>query len=463
MKTPSNDRILVLDDEEAVLDLLGEYLEFEGYQCTLATNAAEALDLRNDSFSLILTDLGLPDMNGLDVARRFREADPTIGVIVVTGITEVSAAIESLREGVDDYLVKPLNLKEFSAAVEKVLEKRRLVIENRRHHEELELRIAEATADLARANRELSDTKEYLENLLHSTVDAIITCDLSGKVTFVNDGAIALLGYERPQLENLSLADLLSNGGKEAERLWRSISKDKPLQNYESELKRRDGDSISVSLSLSLVRNADGEVCSLLAIGKDVTEQKRLDRELKEMSIKDSLTGLYNHRFFYDRLGEEVERARRQKHPLSLLVIDLDRFKWYNDKHGHLAGDAVLRGVGEVILDCTREHVDMGCRYGGDEFTTILPEADGQQACEIADRIRVQFASRGFDQMTMSIGVKEYDQDESIRKFIQEADMAMYEAKRLGGNQVRVCRVSSPMPDAPGPRESKTAAWKEPV
>ena len=94
------------------------------------------------------------------------------------------------------------------------------------------------------------------------------------------------------------------------------------------------------------------------------------------MSIKDSLTGLYNQRYFYDRLAGEIERARRQSHPLSLLLFDIDQFKTYNDCHGHLAGDNVLQAAGQIVMESTREHVDVGFRYGGDEFTVILPEAD---------------------------------------------------------------------------------------
>ncbi|HEO69791.1 MAG TPA: diguanylate cyclase, partial [Candidatus Hydrogenedentes bacterium] len=437
----------ILDDEASVLDLLDQYLRPEGYECALCATASDALErLEEQRYSVALIDLALPDMDGIEVVERVREVNKEIGLIVITGTTEVHAVVAAMRAGADDYLVKPLNLCEISVAMAKVIEKRTLVAENRRHREYLEERIREATATLEATNRELRETKEYLENLLHSTVDAIITTDLSGRISFVNEGALQMLGYGRAELVGSQIGEFLVGGEDEARHLRRLVRKDKPLQNYESEIRHTNGRAVPVSMSVSLVHDADGKPASWLAIGKDITEQKRLDQELKEMSIKDSLTGLYNHRHFYDRLEDEIERTRRQGHPLSLLVIDLDQFKWYNDCHGHLAGDNVLRAVGVVIMECTRGHVDLGCRYGGDEFTVILPETDELQAQDVAERIRATFEHRSFERVTMSIGVKEFSSRDSLRRFIQLADETMYEAKRSGGN--RVCSYEHREPPA---------------
>ena len=433
------ERVLVLDDEVAILDILEQYLSTEGYECVLTATAHRAFEeLGGNSFAVVLVDLGLPDMDGIEVVRKVREADAEIGIIVITGLNEVTAAVQAMRSGADDYLLKPLNFNEISVSVSKVLEKRHLIIENRRHQEELEGRIQAATEDLERTNGELASTKEYLENLLHSTVDAILTSDRDGNISFVNEGGMKMLGYARDQLLGKPVAELLVTGQDEVQYLRRALRDDKPLQNYETDLRHKDGSLIPVNMSVSQVRDADGQIVSWLAICKDITEQKRLEQELKEMSIKDSLTGLYNHRHFYDRLEPEVERARRQKHGLSLLLMDLDQFKWYNDQYGHFAGDNVLRAVGEVIREWTREHVDMGFRYGGDEFTVILPEADERQAHHIAERIRSTFLQRHFERVTISCGVVAYQAEYSVRKFIQAVDAMMYEAKRTGGNRVCV-------------------------
>jgi diguanylate cyclase (GGDEF)-like protein len=234
------------------------------------------------------------------------------------------------------------------------------------------------------------------------------------------------------------------------------ISPNRPLQNYETELKHSDGSVIPVNLSVSVVPGLDGKSESIVLICKDITEQKRLERELKEMTIRDGLTGLYNLRYFYERLEAEIERAKRQKHPLSLLLLDIDRFKSYNDAHGHLEGDRVLREVGRVVAECTREHVDLGFRYGGDEFMVILPEASEETSLRIAHRIRETFAARRFDMLTMSVGLMSYQDTLSARAFIQYTDSMMYDAKRSGGNQVTVYNPedfvdASKKTDAPEP------------
>jgi diguanylate cyclase (GGDEF)-like protein len=236
------------------------------------------------------------------------------------------------------------------------------------------------------------------------------------------------------------MARLYSGGHDEALYVQRLLRENAPLQNYETELNHKGGVVVPVNMSLSFVHGSDGKVASTVAICKDITRQKKLETDLKEMSIKDSVTGLYNQRCFYDRLAAEIERARRQKHPLSLLLFDIDQFKQYNDCHGHLAGDSVLQAAGQVVVESTREHVDLGFRYGGDEFTVILAEADEAQAYNIAERIRSGFEEHKFDRLTVSIGLMTYREGYSLRTFIQFADAMMYDAKRSGGNRIFVYR-----------------------
>jgi diguanylate cyclase (GGDEF)-like protein/PAS domain S-box-containing protein len=286
---------------------------------------------------------------------------------------------------------------------------------------------------------ELRETKQYLVSLLDSTVDAIISTDDANRVVFINQGALRMLGYLQHEILNAPASTLYAGGDEEVEYIRRKLAQLDRLQDHETELSRKDGGKVPVNVSLSCLRETHGRVRSVLAICKDITRQRQLERELKEMSMRDSLTGLYNQGCFFDRLEQEIERARRQRHPLGLLLFDVDQFKSYNDSRGHLEGDRVLRTVGRIITQSTREHVDVGFRYGGDEFTVILPEAGADQACPIAERIRKSFLNHGFDQLSLSIGMAEFDEGNSARTFVHRADAAMYEAKRAGGNRVCVC------------------------
>lgn len=431
--------ILILDDEPEVLDALRERLEAEGYKCTTCISPLTALhELEHSSFSLLITDLMMTEMDGIEVVRKFKQHDPNVASIVVTALTDITKAIQALRAGADDYILKPFNLHEISVCVSRALEKRHLILENRRYQEELEQRVREATEELKDANRELLRTKDYLESLIESTVDAIITIDPEGRISFANRGALRMLGFSEEELIGRKIASVYSGGIEEAMYIRRVLRPENPLQNYETELLHRSQAPIPVSISLSIVPDPDGKAPSTLAICKDITEQKRLEVELKELTIRDGLTGLYNQRYFYERLEAEIERARRQRRPLSLLLVDIDHFKTYNDAHGHLEGDKVLQAVAEVLKECTREHVDMAFRYGGDEFTVLLPEAPEEQARQIAERVRMTFEAKRFDLLTLSIGLMAYREEQTLRNFIQFTDSMMYDAKRAGGNRVYV-------------------------
>ena len=156
-------------------------------------------------------------------------------------------------------------------------------------------------------------------------------------------------------------------------------------------------------------------------------------------AVTDGLTGLYNQRYFKQRLAEEIERAADQGRPLSLLFCDLDRFKGYNDRLGHVAGDKALRAVAGVILHSIRQ-VDLAARYGGEELTVILLDTPGQAAVEVAERIRQGVAGLelGEDRgITVSIGTAAFpDHATKVEELIDKADWAMYLAKRKGRDRV---------------------------
>jgi diguanylate cyclase (GGDEF)-like protein len=158
-------------------------------------------------------------------------------------------------------------------------------------------------------------------------------------------------------------------------------------------------------------------------------------------AITDGLTGLYNHRYLHERLGEEIERVREQGGKLALLFCDLDRFKGFNDRHGHSAGDRALRNVARLIERSVR-HVDLAARYAGEEFAAILIDTDLEGALEVAERIRASIAKARLapdrDKVTVSIGVAAVPADaDSKEELIDKADWAMYLAKRLGRDRVQ--------------------------
>jgi diguanylate cyclase (GGDEF)-like protein len=169
---------------------------------------------------------------------------------------------------------------------------------------------------------------------------------------------------------------------------------------------------------------------------RTVTEKEKLEEEVRRLSITDDLTGLYNHRHFFKTLESELTRMRRQKTSLSLLMLDVDNFKRYNDTHGHVEGDRVLKKIGEIIKHSIRHNVDSGYRYGGDEFASLLIGASLEQALTIAERIRLTIEEAGFEDITVSVGLAEFQDGFDLERFVKSADDAMYVAKHSGGNRV---------------------------
>jgi len=165
---------------------------------------------------------------------------------------------------------------------------------------------------------------------------------------------------------------------------------------------------------------------------------RQSNRELEQLSVTDALTGLHNRRHIMETLEKEIQRAERQDRPLALLMLDVDRFKEYNDTHGHLAGDQVLIGMGSVLADATRD-LDFCARYGGEEFIVLLPDCDLRGAVDAAERLRARLAKDTFEggAVTVSIGAAQYPgHGETPTEMIASADIALYEAKREGRDRV---------------------------
>jgi len=179
-------------------------------------------------------------------------------------------------------------------------------------------------------------------------------------------------------------------------------------------------------------------------------ERNIMLQEMEHLAITDGLTKLYNSRHFYSQIELEIQRSKRYSHPLSLVLIDIDYFKDYNDTYGHLKGDKVLFKLGEIIKSHLRT-MDSAYRYGGDEYTVILPATSGEEATNAAKRIHHTIAIEKFCpnpdikpiSLTISAGVTQYFNNEELTTFIQRADQAMYLSKKYGRNRVTTLMADS--------------------
>jgi diguanylate cyclase (GGDEF)-like protein len=193
-----------------------------------------------------------------------------------------------------------------------------------------------------------------------------------------------------------------------------------------------DRDDLNVAVQLAELISTAISTCLLVA-------------EMRTLAETDGLTRLYNHRVFREMLDREITRSRRYAKALSLIVADVDHFKRFNDRHGHLAGDFVLRETARALRATIRSGIDAAARYGGEEFAVILPETALAGAAAAAERLRraveedeTYFEGKTF-RITISAGVAEYRSGLTASEFIDRADRALYRSKRTGRNRVCVC------------------------
>jgi diguanylate cyclase (GGDEF)-like protein/PAS domain S-box-containing protein len=296
---------------------------------------------------------------------------------------------------------------------------------------------AAAKAPLIQLSTDFIRAKEYLEAIVTSTTDAICTTDVAGRIMYFSPGAESMTGHTSAQMMGRWAHEIYAEGRVEAERVMKLMRRDGRLQNHETAIKTRDGRTVHVSMSAALLRDRAGRVIGTLGISKDITERVELERRLRELSITDNLTGLYNQRHFHDRLAQEVSRARRQRQKLSLILIDLDHFKSVNDRMGHLAGDRLLREFGAALQSGIRRHIDTAYRYGGDEFVVLLPGQSAPRAAQVAARL----AKEGLKTLApcgagLSYGVASLPKSGSTEEFVKSADKGMY-AMKAKGRQAR--------------------------
>ncbi|OMH30334.1 sensor domain-containing diguanylate cyclase [Motiliproteus sp. MSK22-1] len=290
--------------------------------------------------------------------------------------------------------------------------------------------------------------KSFSDQLARICPDPIIGVDRAGYITLFNRAAEKLLGYDAKEvIGTLNIADIYHppEAGREVKRLMYNseINGYGQIQGHESALKDRNDRIVPIQISATLVMENDKEIGSI-GFFHDLTLRKALEKSLKQLSITDGLTGLFNQRHFQSTLVKEIARSNRYNHPLTLVCIDMDNFKLVNDQLGHMAGDNLISFMGSLIREELRTS-DYGFRYGGDEFMLLLPESGQQQSLTVAQRLLSGLVQKSplscmdnAPEVGISIGIAELQPKEGPEQFFRRADLAMYQAKHLGGNQAQI-------------------------
>ncbi len=300
----------------------------------------------------------------------------------------------------------------------------------------------------------LRETEDRYRALVENASDIVFRTDENGYFTFVNPAALRISGYEENEIIGKHYKIFFRPGMFKEAITFFANQLIKKIKNtyYEYPIITKDGHEVWLGQNTQVIMEED-HVTGFQAVARDITERKRAEealreseRRYRELSIIDDLTQLYNSRYFYHQLKMEIDRVNRYGQPLTLLLLDLDDFKQFNDTYGHIEGDQVLMRLGQVVKRCLRQ-TDSAYRYGGEEFTILLPMTTSEDGAVTAERIRAELKKEIFSpvsgkdiHITVSIGLAQYKPQEDMKAFVHRVDQLMYQAKKNGKD--RVCSES---------------------
>lgn len=315
----------------------------------------------------------------------------------------------------------------------------------------------------------LQESEETYRSILKASPDDITIIDLEGNILMVSQAAKKMFGYadDFDRFTEMKFSEFIV-----PEDLERAIGNIRLMftggyvKPSEYRGLRKDGSIFDIEVNSGLVLGANGQPTKIIIIARDISARKQTEQQVQNLlhqleiekntaqlnSLTDSLTGLSNRRYFDDALNVEFYRLKRSGSPLSMIMLDVDHFKKFNDRYGHLAGDDCLRQLGSKLKSLVSRAPDIVARYGGEEFVVILPETENQGAEALAERIRKEVENLGIphvdsdaaDCITVSLGVVtvHFTEFESPEHVVALADEAMYRAKREGRNRIAV--IASP-------------------
>lgn len=449
-------RVLVVDDVPANVTLLVAKLSAAYYETVTATSGAEALAVaRERSPDLVLLDVMMPEMDGFEVCRRLK-ADPAtalIPVVMITALDQPADRVRGLEAGADDFLTKPPNDVALFARVRSLIRVKTMIDELRMRDEtyrDLGADIARWLADGAddaAGSVLVVEPRQDRAKALATALAARLNADVRAVPTAAQ--ALDLAQQHRPDLCLIAAQMARGQDGLRlcAEMRARAETRHAALISV---VDADDYEAAAAALDMGandhIMRPIDEQ--ELVARARTQLHRKRAADCLRanvhaemRLAVTDPLTGLHNRRYADQHLARRL--GGDAPGPVSVALLDIDHFKTVNDTYGHAAGDEVLIEFARRVADEVRG-VDLVCRYGGEEFLVVAPDAGAGDAAVIAERIRTAVAARSFEvsgaeplSVTVSAGVAQWaGEGESAAALMARADAALYRSKLAGRDRV---------------------------
>lgn len=437
--------VLVVEDDAVSAMVVCRILEDIGYTAALASDGSEALRLLDEHhYRIVVSDWMMPTMDGVELCQRIRERKHSYTYfILLTAKNQRQDRLAAFEAGVDDMLSKPLDRDDLIA---------RLRVGQRIIQMESEL--ASVTGRLRAANANLEIASRRFEDLFQRLPVACFTIAADGLIHEWNREAEQSFDIEAHRAFMRPVEEVL---GTASSSFWNStvvesLFQGDAFEGSEWSLESSDGTLRHFVGSTYPFKGPTGEFIGVICANVDITERVRaeqrieeqmmqladMNRKLELLSITDGLTGLRNHRFFQDTLASVLNELPEQGRPVSLIILDVDSFKNFNDTFGHVAGDMVLK-TAAGILKSVVEEPGLATRYGGEEFAIVLPDTDSADAIRIAEGLRAALEDHEwqFSKVTASFGVATtLLPGTKAKELTQAADAALYASKKAGRNRV---------------------------
>jgi diguanylate cyclase (GGDEF)-like protein/PAS domain S-box-containing protein len=418
--------ILVIENDVAAVTAIGTALasgEGRSFDIQCVRQLSDGLArLTKHKIQAILLALSLPDSHGIETFDKLFAAAAGIPILILADDSNEAVAKQALERGARDYLL-PVHLNSYALP--------RALLNT----------IARVTVEDA-----LYVEKERAVVTLNSIGDAVLCTDVSGNITYLNVVAENMTGWRRQDAIGKPLAEVF----KIIDGITRKTARD-PLEMAVEQNKtvglavncilvRRDGFESAIEDSAAPIHDRTGGITGAVIVFHDVSAARAMSVQMAHAAQHDLVTNLPNRLLLNDRITQSVALARRQKRPIAVIFLDLDRFKYINDSLGHAVGDKLLQSVSKRLLACVRSS-DTVSRQGGDEFVILpseitTPEDAGTSAIKILHSLTAPHSVGEQDlHIDGSIGISVYPEDgEDAETLIKNADTAMYHAKESGRN-----------------------------
>lgn len=467
-------RILIAEDDVISARVLRAALEKLGHEVVTATNGGDAWRMIQDTpFPLVISDWMMPEMDGPELFGRIRALKrcPYPYLVLLTARTTREDRLKGLQAGADDLLTKPLDTHELAVRLqiaERILSMQEELRQQSRQLEAAQSALEQQNASLSEAMTFLEAASHRFSELFQGLPIACFTYDAEGRIYEWNRACEKLYGLRAGQVMERTVQDIFcsSECAQPLQDIVSRVFAGERFEGLEWQQRRADGTTLHLLYNTFPLHSPNGAITGAISASIDITERKRAEQQIAEqllqiqqhraeleiqkakleaanaqleaLAITDGLTGLKNHRHFREMLDRSFTHTLRYRTPLSLVLLDVDHFKQYNDSFGHPAGDEVLRTVAYLLRNSART-ADLAARYGGEEFVLLLPETDYAGSLQSAERLRCLIASQSWPlrAVTASFGVTTFSPAlTKASEMIDEADRALYHSKTQGRNRV---------------------------